>query len=108
MKYQVDAWNNFCRVFELPITYPNDFCFGGGHPVNFQMVDWFYPIPEVPQAAISKQAWEREVGPIETKEVDLEELEKTLIPFLMKKVYIKAGRKYLVIYRFGGSSTFDA
>ena len=43
MKYTIDIWNNFCRVFMLPEKYCNDFCFNGGHPTNFQMIDWFCP-----------------------------------------------------------------
>ena len=69
-KFQVDAWNNFCMVFELPETYPNDFCHGGGHPVNFQMVDWFYPVSDVQQAGVSKEVWRNEVGESEIRAVD--------------------------------------
>ena len=61
MRYKVDGWNNFCRVFELPAEYPEDFCFGGGHPVSIQMVDWFNPVPDVSMAGCSKEVWEEEV-----------------------------------------------
>ena len=108
MKYQVDGWNNFCRVFMLPESYPKGFCFGGGRPVNFQMVDWFYPVPDVHQSGVSKKVWKEKFGSIESKEIDLKELEGTLIPFLKKKQYMVPGRKYLVLYNFGASSIFDA
>ena len=55
MKYKVDGWNNFCRIFELPETYPKEYCFGGGHPVSFQMVDWFNPVPGIAQPAVTKK-----------------------------------------------------
>ena len=59
MNYKVDSWNNFCRVFMLPEEYPEDFCFNGGHPVNFQMVDWFNPVAhdDLFLPAISKEEW---------------------------------------------------
>ena len=31
----------FFHVFRLPTKFPSEYCFGGGVPVNFQMVDWF-------------------------------------------------------------------
>lgn len=31
----------FFHVFRMPEAFPNEYCFGGGVPVNFQMVDWF-------------------------------------------------------------------
>ena len=46
MKTQVTERNNFMRIFRIPNQFPSDFCFGGGHPVNFQIVDWFNPIPQ--------------------------------------------------------------
>jgi len=106
MKYKVDGWNNFCRVFELPEEFSTDFCFGGGINTNFKMIDWFYPVPNVPQIAVSKEVWEKEVGPIESVEVDIEELEKSIIPFLKQKTYTKPNRQYLILYSFGGSTVF--
>lgn len=108
MKYNVDHWNNFCRVFELPESFPAQYCFSGGVLVLFKMVDWFYPVSDVDQAAVSKEVWEKEVGPIETTEIDLGELEKIIIPFLLQKRYVGLGRTYLVLYEFGGSSVFTA
>lgn len=104
----VDGWNNFCRVFELPTQYPNDFCFGGGISVNFQMVDWFYPVSNLPNPAVSKAVWLKEVGKIKTTEITTEELNKKLIPFLLKKQYIKKGREYLVLCDFGAAIKFIA
>lgn len=111
MKYQVDGWNNFCRVFEIPESFPSDYCFGGGHKVNFQMVDWFNPVPGIHMAAVSKDVWrdefgEDEFGEIETVEVDLNELEEKMRPFILDKNYAKPGRGYLILYDFGGSSVF--
>lgn len=35
MKYLVDGWNNFCRVFEIPESYPDGYLFGGGLDSQF-------------------------------------------------------------------------
>jgi len=107
MKYAVDGWNNFCRVFELPDEYPKGFCFGGGKPVVMVMQDWFYPVQEVNQAAVSKEVWEEEVGPIKVTEVDGDELTEKLTTWLRKKDYAKPGRSYLVICDFGLALTFE-
>ena len=96
MKYQVDGWNNFCRVFELPEDYPEGFCFCGGFPVNFQMVDWFNPVSDIGHPAVSKDVWREEFGEIEVKEITLDELRDNLFPWLIKKQYIKQSRLYLI------------
>ena len=108
MKYKVDGWNNFCRVFQLPNSYPQGFCFHGGLAVNFQMLDWFNPITNLPVPSVSKDTWKKKIGEIETKDIDEDYLQDNIIKFIMTKSYIKKGKKYLVIYDFGGSSTFTA
>lgn len=106
MKYTIDGWNNFCRVFELPKTYSSNFCFGDGIATNFQMQDWFNPVSDLPQPAVSKKFWEENVGPIDQKEVDYDNLVKSLTEFLAQKSYVKSGYEYLVICNFGMAFTF--
>lgn len=106
MLYTVDGWNNFCRVFEIPKSYPEGFCFGVGKPVNFQMVDWFNPVSCLSQPAVSKKVWLEEVGEIETIKVTLEALRINLQSFLRDKCYVKLGRKYLVLCDFGAVFIF--
>ena len=101
MKYKVDGWDNFCRVFELPSSYPKGFCFDGGIPVTMTMVDWFNPVQGLPQPGVTKKVWEKEVGPIEEQEVDGDELSEKLIAFLRGKNYIKPDATYLVLCTFG-------
>ena len=107
LKYKVDGWNNFCRVFELPNEYPKDFCFGGGIPVMFKMVDWFNPVEEVTIAGVTKEVWRKKVGEIEGIEIDLESLENKVIPFLQDKTYVREFYKYLIIFDFGASTIFE-
>ena len=79
--------NNFGRVFELPSHYPEGFCFSGAKPVQFAMVDWFNPWPN------GIETWE--------------ECRNLLLEFLTEKIYVKPGRKYILITDFGESLIFS-
>jgi hypothetical protein len=107
MKYQIDGWNNFCRVFELPEKFSSKFCFGGGISTNFQMVDWFNPIQGLPQPCCDKITWENKVGKIDIIEKEHQEIYDSLVPWLRKKLYIKPDRQYLVICDFGATFIFQ-
>lgn len=114
MKYTVTGYNNFCRVFELPQKFPTDYCFGGGIPVNFQMVDWFNPVPNLPQWGIPESKYKElvESGEITNTEthtavIESDELQKSITDFLIQKVYVKQDRKYIVITNFGMSFMFQ-
>jgi hypothetical protein len=98
--YTVDGWNNFCRIFEVPKKFSNEFCFNGGIPTNFQMVDWFYPVEDICQPTVSKEVWKEQVGPIETQIVNHNELGNKLINFVSRKNYIKPGRTYIILCDF--------
>lgn len=76
---------NFCRVFRLPEEYPSGFCFGGGRPVTFLMVDWFQPLD--PQNL--DEPWV--------------EVSVKLRDFILQKRYVEQGASYLVITDFGES-----
>jgi len=106
MEYVVDGWNNFCRVFELPESYPAGYCFDGGHPVSFQLVDWFNPVSGIGQPAVSKEVWRKKVGEIKTVKISTKELSGNLVPFLLEKQYVKPGRDYLILCDFGAALKF--
>jgi len=74
--------NNFCRVFEIPSSFPSEYCFSGVHIVQFKLVDWFSPIRDC-------ETWE------ESKEA--------LRAFVAGKQYIKSGATYVLITDFGES-----
>lgn len=84
---------NFCRVFELPDTFPGGFCFNGGHPVTMMMVDWFNPWP---------------TENFKLKDTTWDEVVKILRPWLKERCYVKPGKKYLLITDFGESLMFGA
>lgn len=114
MKYQVNGFNNFCRVFRLPKVYPQGYCFGGGLPTTFVMVDWFCPVIGLPQWAISEKHYNElvekgEITDLEShsKEVDSTELQKTLTDWLGQKNYMNEGETYLLICNFGMAFTFS-
>ena len=104
----VDGWRNFCRVFEMPEEFPESHCFGGGVPVNFQMVDWFNPVEGIGQPAIPQDVWIEKFGNLDgmEKEVSMKELNEKVIDFLQRKQYIKRLRKYMIIYDFDRIATF--
>lgn len=85
--------NNFGRVFELPEQYPEGFCFDGGKPVQMQMVDWFNPWP-------SGMHFDEAVPDTWA------EVSEMLRPWLMKKPYVKPGRRYILVTDFGESMMF--
>lgn len=92
VKPNVDT--NFCRVFELPTSYSEGFCFGGGKPVMMKMVDWFNPWP-------LHYAWEGK------QEVETwAEVVELLRPFMEEKSYVQPGRTYVLITDFGESMVF--
>jgi len=84
MKISTD--DNFMRIFRLPNTFPRGFCFGEGMSVNFQMVDWFNPVP-----------------PDEISDFDEEKIVEDIIEFIKNKNYYDAAYKFLAITNYGDS-----
>lgn len=77
-----DKDSNFLLVFRLPLQVPNGFCFNGGYPVSFQLVDWF--------------------------EANAEELtEDQTRDFIRRKPYYVIGLQYLVLRRNGSAFLVD-
>lgn len=91
---KIPSHKNFCRVFELPLDYPHDFCFGGGHTVAFRMVDWFEPIPM------------EDIHNSEDGYFDWDYYVPKLKEFLKVKNYIRPTRQYIAITDFGESFIF--
>lgn len=65
------------RVFEMPAEFPRGYCFGGGNPTSFQMVDWFRD----------------DLGMMEGESGRSE-----LAEFIRGKRYFKPDRAYLVLH----------
>ena len=94
MKVIVNDANNFCRVFKLPSVFPAGYCFGGGPPTNFQMIDWFNPIP----------AFDDDFNTTLPKTLDSVELEASrdmLKEFIRGKNYFNPVETFLVITDYG-------
>ena len=85
---QVTEKNNFMRIFRIPNQFPSDFCFGGGHPVNFQIVDWFNPIPQ-------EELWSGKTKTLSEKE--LEEYRGGIREFIKVKNYYDPEFKFLAL-----------
>jgi hypothetical protein len=84
--------NNFARLFELPVTYPETYCFNGGYEVGFKLVDFFNPIPYEDFESNTIRPWS--------------EYKPMLLDFLKNKVYIKPNRKYILITDFNKTLLF--
>lgn len=84
--------NNFCRVFEIPEDFPEEYCFEGPKPVTFHIVDWFYPIPMDDIHSDNVKPWS--------------EYETMLREFLSNKVYLKDDCSYLLLTDFNESFVF--
>ncbi len=102
---KVTNLSNFCRIFELPDTFPTDYCFGGGHPCTFTLVDWFNPVPgevtPLTEDGFDKISWNDGRCNLDTE--GLEFLRSKLKAALLEKKYIKPGKRYVVITEYGDS-----
>ncbi len=92
MKITVTQENNFIRIFRIPNEFPSDFCFGGDHPVNFQMLDWFNPISQ-------EELWSGK--PKELTDKELEEYREAIREFIKVKNYYDPDFKFLALSAYG-------
>jgi hypothetical protein len=94
MKFRVTTATNFLRVFCLPKEFPTAYCFGGGHPVIFQNVDWFNAFPQ-------EDFWDNKTKEFEsTEEWYLEHVE-SLREFITKKKYFNPSKTYMILTDYG-------
>lgn len=92
MTFEVTHLNNFVRIFQIPSNMPTSLCFGGGHPVFFEMVDWFNPVnlQEVNRGSRLSLTGAR-----------LEALRESLREFIRGTRYYDPEFKYLAITDYG-------
>lgn len=88
MKYKINDYNNFCRVFQLPQIFPDGYCFNGGITCEFKMVDWFNPVND-----------EEDVKLIAAGKLD--KIINSLSEFIRRKTYYESDFNYIVICDFG-------
>lgn len=92
MTFNITQNNNFIRIFRIPNEFPSDFCFGDGHPVNFQLVDWFNPIPQ-------EELWEGKTKNL--TETEIEEYRQSIRKFIEVKNYYNPEFKLLALSDYG-------
>lgn len=92
MTFNITERNNFTRIFRIPNEFPSDFCFGGGHPVNFQLVDWFNPIPQ-------EELWSGKVKNL--TEEELAKHREAIREFIKVKNYYDPEFKLLAMSDYG-------
>ena len=89
---KITQQNNFMRIFRIPNQFPCDYCFGGGHAVNFEIVDWFNPIPQ-------EGLWSGKTKTLSEKE--LEEYRGAIREFIKIKNYYDPEVKFLALSDYG-------
>lgn len=95
MTYKITEATNFIRIFRLPKEFPSGYCFDGGHPACFQLVDWFNPFD-------STKFWE--VAALEFEENDAAYIEHIngIKEFIAEKEYAKTNNDvFLAITDYG-------
>lgn len=106
---KINPKNNFVRIFKVPHDYPNGFCFGGGRDINFIMVDWFSPYPEMePPVKVPDFEMPKGITPLyecPNHEIELTDdlrnkLNSMLSDFIRKKNY-NNGHDLLAITNYG-------
>ena len=76
------------RIFQVPVEYPMEYCFEGGKPASFLMVDWFNPIEQ------DKFWGDKNVT---MNDEDLEKHHEMVRNFIKGKTYYNPAYKYLAI-----------
>lgn len=92
--WKITDATNFLRLFRLPETFPKGYCFGGGYPTAFQLVDWFNPFDQ-------QDFWKFEIK--EFDEADPEYLKhiEELKDFIKGKKYFNSNYTYMALTDYG-------
>ena len=83
---------NIIRIFKLPDKFPSGFCFGGGRAVNFQMMDWFNPIP-------LEYFWDYPTKTLSAEEMD--NLRSDVRQMIKEKNYYDSKSRYIALAEYG-------
>lgn len=94
MKWKITYITNFLRLFRLPKVFPSDYCFGGGHPTTFVLVDWFNPFPE-------QDFWGDKTKEFDKSDAKYLKHIEELKDFIKEKKYFNPKYTYLVLTDYG-------
>lgn len=94
MKYTITYATNFLRVFRVPDDFPSDYCFAGGHPVKFVMVDWFNAFSE-------HDFWNNQIKTFDETDVQYLEHVESLREYIKGKTYFKPDHTFMVLTDYG-------
>lgn len=81
----ITEMQNFIRIFRLPDALSSEYCFAGGIPTTFTMVDWFNPVPPNDM----------------NDDFDAVKHRELIREFVRKKPYYQEGKKHLAITDYG-------
>ena len=94
MKFRVTEATNFVRIFRLPNKFPSGYCFGGGHPTSFQLVDWFNPFSQ-------EDFWDNAAKDIDSGELSYIKHIQRLKEFIKEKKYFNAQCTFMALTDYG-------
>ena len=94
MEYEITGATNFLRVFRLPQEFPSEYCFGGGHPATFVLVDWFNAFPPT-------DFWEEKVKKFNSSDSEYTKRIEELKNFIKGKKYFVPIHTYMVLTDYG-------
>ena len=94
MKFTVTDATNFLRVLRLPKEFPSDYCFGGGHPATFLLIDWF-------NAFSPQDFWEENVKEFPDGDAAYATHVEELKTYIKGKRYFDPDHTFLVLTDYG-------
>jgi hypothetical protein len=94
MKYRVTEATNFIRILLVPSELPEDFCFSGGHPTVFTVVDWFNPF-------IPCDCWDTKGIEFDDTDAEYQKHIEELREFVKGKRYFDPTQTFMALTDYG-------
>ena len=88
MELTISETQNFMRIFQVPVEFPEGYCFQGGKPTTFLLVDWFNPIEQ-------DKFWSGKTVTLNAEEIETHH--KMARDFIKGKTYYNPHYKYLAL-----------
>lgn len=97
MKFRITDATNFMRIFCLPNTFPSNYCFQGGYPVQIRLVDWFNPFDQ-------RDFWGDKIKEFDSTDESYQKHIDGLRNFIKEKGYcLKTEFTYMAVTDYGDS-----
>ncbi len=94
MKWTITYATNFVRIFRLPNKFPSDYCFSGGHPTMFVLVDWFNPFGQ-------EDFWEDKTKEFDGNDIEYLKHIEEFKDFIKAKKYFNSNFTFMALTDYG-------